>query len=113
MRKNGHKFNAVRTEIDGISFASKAEAKRYGELKMLEKAGEICCLELQPRFDLVVNDVSVGRYVADFRYKIPRACGHHKGVVVEDVKGFRTETYRLKKKLVEAQYGITITEITR
>jgi hypothetical protein len=120
MKRNGHKFNAVRTEVDGHKFASKAEAKRYAELKMLEKAGEITHLKLQPKFDLhvvggYVKDVKIpiGRYVADFEYVIPGYRPLTDKYVVEDVKGMKTDLYKWKKKHVEAQYGITITEITR
>lgn len=125
MRRNGHKFNAVRTEVDGVKFASKAEAKRYGELKMLEKAGRIEALELQPKFPLVTQLTTgtwkgagkavagkfpvIGKYVADFKYFRLEA---PTGWIVEDVKGFKTELYRWKKRHVEAQYGITITEIS-
>ena len=107
-----HKYGAVRTTVDGIQFASKAEAKRYGELKLLEKAGEIHDLRLQPRFPLhaITHSGSerVGDYVADFRYREgPR------GILrIEDVKGMKTALYRWKKKHAEAQYNITITEIT-
>lgn len=107
------KYGAVPTVIDGIRFASKAEARRYQELKMLEKAGEIKGLELQPKFPLMVPecgsgfDVRIGHYIADFRYR-----KGPKGVlVIEDVKGMKTPVYRLKKKMVEAQYGISITEV--
>jgi hypothetical protein len=115
MTRSAHKFNAVRTEVDGVKFASKAEAKRYGELKMLEKAGKIGHLSLQPRYMLLVwdcekkQDVQVGHYVADFSYWDMR----EGKTVVEDVKGVKTPIYRLKKKMVEHRYGITITEITR
>jgi hypothetical protein len=109
-----HKYGAVKTEVDGIVFASKKEAKRYQELKLLEKAGEIHSLKTQPAFDLnvvggFVKDIvtNVGRYVADFDYFDVRADTR----VVEDVKGFKTPLYRWKKKHVEAQYGITITEV--
>jgi hypothetical protein len=110
-----HKYRAKRTEVDGIPFASQKEARRYQELKLLEKAGEIRCLELQPRFPLVVPGVGnggpyerrhLGDYVADFRYADTRK----NAIVVEDVKGFKTPLYRWKKKHVEAQYGITIVE---
>jgi hypothetical protein len=100
-----HKYGAVKTEVDGIVFASKKEAKRYQELKLLRKAGKIAALELQPSFDLVVNGVKVGRYVADFRY------AEQDLEVVEDAKGYKTDIYRLKKKMVEAQYGIEIREV--
>jgi hypothetical protein len=126
MRKNGHKFNAKPTVVDGIRFSSKAEAKRYGELKMLEKAGKIESLELQPVFPLRVllttgsmkgaaqalagEYPTIGKYVADFKYFRNDA---PTGWVIEEVKGFKTPLYRFKKKFVEAQYGIKVTEITR
>ena len=115
MRRNGHKFNAVKTTVDNITFASKAEAKRYGELKLLEKAGEIRYLRLQPKFPLVaVQEASgertrVGTYIGDFAYCTPLSAAQ----VVEDVKGFKTALYKWKARHMKAQYGITITEITR
>lgn len=126
LRGRSHKYGAVRTEVDGHSFASKAEARRYGELKLLEKAGKIEGLELQPKFALVTQLTTgtfrgaglahagkfpvIGHYVADFKYfRLEPPTGW----VVEDVKGFKTELYRWKKKHVEAQYGIEITEIGR
>jgi hypothetical protein len=111
--RNGHKYGAVRTAVDGVTFASKAEARRYAELKMREKAGEIRDLELQPKFPLCVRNRSqydddlIGVYVADFRYRE----GPNGILRIEDVKGMKTALYRWKKKHVEAQYGITITEI--
>src|SRR5690606_369436 len=50
------KYRNVRTTVDGITFDSKREAERYGELKTMEAAGVISDLELQPRFPLTVND---------------------------------------------------------
>ena len=118
MRRNGHKFNAVRTEVDGHSFASKAEARRYSELKLLEKAGEIRSLTLQPVFPIRAHgqgfsEKPIANYRGDFGYEESytlngRLCWRY---VVEDVKGVKTAVYRLKKKLVEAQHGITITEV--
>jgi hypothetical protein len=112
MSKRPHKYRAVPTVIDGIRFASKKEAARYCDLKLLEKAGEIRELELQPRFPLYVCKRQNGElhkvcdYVADFRYRQgPRGI-----LVIEDVKGMRTPTYRLKRKMVEAQYGFEIME---
>ena len=101
------KYGAKPTIVDGVRFASQAEARRYGHLKMLERAGTICDLELQPRFPLLVNRIKVCTYVADFRYRFS-------GVpvpVVEDVKGVQTPIYRLKKKMLLAQDGIIITEV--
>lgn len=74
--------------------------RRYAELKMLERAGEISELELQPRFELCPA-TKHGRaifYVADFRYR------ENGEVIVEDVKGHKTEVYKLKKKLLLAKY---------
>ena len=105
-----NKYGAIRTEVDGITFASKAEARRYSQLRLLEQAGEIAYLELQPAYPLVVNGLSVGRYVADFRY-LDRVTGEW---VTEDVKGgaaTKTAVYRLKAKLVKALYGITVAEV--
>lgn len=105
----------ARRTVDGHLFASKAEAKRYSELKLLEKAGEIERLEVQRVFQLTVNydpewpedaDV-IGNYVADFAYYDTKT----KQLVVEDVKGFRTPLYKWKKKHCELQFGIQIREI--
>ena len=115
-----HKYHAQPTEVDGYRFASTKEARRYGELKLLERAGEIHGLTLQPRYELSVDNgdypedgrgrsIPLGVYVADFRYFRKGAEGTE--LVIEDVKGFKTPLYRWKKKHVEAQYGITITEV--
>ena len=104
-----HKYNAVRTWEQGHWFASKREAARYQELLLAEKAGEITELELQPRFDLLAwradSAPKVAVYVADFRYQ------EEGQSVIEDSKGVRTAVYKLKKRFVEAQYGITIVEV--
>lgn len=110
--KAWHKYGAVATTVDGITFASKAEAKRYCELKLLQKAGVVRNLTLQVPLVLSAgNDrrTSVGKYVADFVYE--ELVGQDWCHRVEDVKGFKTPLYRWKKKHVEAQYGITITEV--
>jgi len=98
------KYGAVKTEVDGIVFDSKKEARRYLELKTMEKAGVISALELQPSFDLVVNGVKIGKYKGDFRYVVNGT------YVVEDCKGMKTPVYRLKKKLMLALHSITILE---
>lgn len=87
--------------IDGLRFASRAEAKRYGELKLLERAREIGCLECQPRYPLKVNGKLIATYVADFFY-FER--GEEARAVVEDQKGFETPVFKLKEKLFRALY---------
>lgn len=101
------KYNASKVMIDGHRFDSQREAKRYEELKQREAAGKIAQLELQPRFELQPafryrgEAVRKIEYVADFRY-LDYERG---GLVVEDVKGMKTDVYRLKRKLFLAKYG--------
>lgn len=102
-----NKYRNVPTVVDNIRFASKAEAKRYRDLKLLEAGGKIGDLECQPRIPLVVNGVKVGVYVADFSY-FDAESGM---VVLEDVKGVRTPLFKLKKALVKALYGREIVEV--
>ena len=108
------KYKAKPTVIDGVRFASKAEADRYCYLRLLLQAGKISNLELQPKYTIKINGEKICDYVADFRYFTPNngpqdQVGH---LVVEDVKGTKTPVYRLKKKLVEALYpGVKIEEI--
>lgn len=101
------KYHARRTEADGIMFDSKAEARRYSELRLMERAGLVTGLELQPCYPIAVNGKRVALYKADFRYQDSEG-----NTITEDVKGVRTPTYRLKKKLVEALYDIAITEVS-
>jgi len=101
-----HKYRAKATTIDGHAFPSRAEAGRYGELQLLEKAGAIRNLKCQPSFSLDVNGVHIANYRADFRYVDVRT-----GVaVIEDKKGLRTDVYRIKKRLMKACLGIDVQE---
>jgi len=108
--KRGNKYGAVRTTVDGITFDSKAEAARYRDLRMMERAGIIRDLELQPVFPLIINDQKVGRYIGDYRYYDKEK----EQVIVEDVKSSATRTavYRLKVKIVAALYGVDVQEVT-
>ena len=103
------KYRNVKTVVDGITFDSLKESRRYGELKLLEKSGRISGLEVQPAFRIVVNNCLICTYKADFRYvtDTPHASGQ---VVIEDCKGFLTPVYRLKKKLMLAVHGISVVE---
>ena len=102
-----NKYGAIPTHLDGLAFDSKAEARRYQELKLMQAAGEIKHLECQPRYPLIVNGVRVGEYRGDFRYT-ETATGR---IVTEDVKGVRTQVYALKKRLMLALYGIEVVEV--
>lgn len=102
------KYNNVRTTTDGIKFDSKKESARYLQLKLLERHGSVRNIRLQVPYDCLVAGVKVCRYKADFVYEL-----REKGAwreVVSDVKGYRTQVYMLKKKLVEALFNIKITE---
>ena len=100
--KARHKYNAVRSEADGISFASKKEKNRYLELELLKKAGEILFFLRQTPLHLPGN----AKYYCDFM------CFWKDGsITFEDVKGFKTDIYKLKKKIVEATYPINIIEL--
>lgn len=89
------KYRAIPTLVDGIRFASKAEAARYSELKLLQQAGQVQWFIRQPSFDLPAGL----RYVADFLVRWADG-----SVSVEDVKGMETEVFKMKRKLFEQQY---------
>ena len=98
------KYRNKKTQVDMYVFDSAKEAQRYRELKLLERAGEISNLELQPRFLLQESFKKNGKtyrkidYVADFKYI-------EKGKTkVEDVKGLQTDVFKIKHKLFEKKY---------
>lgn len=123
-----NKYNAKKVSVDGIEFDSKKEAKRYQELLLLQKAGEIYMLERQKVYELLPaqrEPDTVGKrggvikgklleraveYVADFVYT-----NKNGETVVEDVKGFREggayAVFVLKRKLMLYRYGIKIIEV--
>ena len=122
------KYHSIATCIDGISFDSRKEARRYQELKLLEKAGRISNLEMQVPFELVpaqygeceeiyTKGAHKGEckrgaciekavtYKADFMYI------EDGKIVVEDTKGVKTKDYIIKRKLMLYVHGIRIKEI--
>jgi hypothetical protein len=99
-----NKYSNKPVIVDGHRFPSRREANRYAELKLMEKAGIIEGLCLQVPFPIEVNGQVVTRYKADFTYT------QNGKLVVEDCKGFKTDIYRLKAKMVKAQYGLEILE---
>ena len=102
------KYKAKKVKLDGYNFDSQAEAKHYWHtLKPQLERGEISHLEVHPSYTIEIDGVKICKYMADFRYFSGRSR------IVEDVKGFKTPVYRLKKKLVEAMYpGTKILEIS-
>lgn len=110
------KYGAIKTEIDGITFASKAEAAEYSRLKLLERTGKITGLELQPAFPIVIDGAAVkiknrkghGRKIValmDFAY-FDMETGKR---VILDVKGMDTPVSRIKRALVESIYKVDVT----
>lgn len=93
---------------DGTVYDSKKEYKRHMELMLLQRAGEISDLKRQVPYELIPKQDGerAVTYVADFVYKDART-GEE---VVEDCKGFKTEVYKLKRKMLRYKYGIKILE---
>lgn len=119
------KYGNKKTPIDGHIFDSKKEAERYIQLRAMQKQGDISGLELQKKFiliptqrgpdiigprggrkpgELIFSEIS---YTADFVYYDERS----KGFVVEDVKGYRTDVYKLKKAMMYWIHGIEVREV--
>jgi hypothetical protein len=98
------KYGNVKAEAGGMLFASKRERSRWIDLRLQEKAGAITKLQRQVVYPIVVNDFKVCDYIADFVYERSGA------LMVEDAKGYRTEVYLLKKKLMRAVHGVEILE---
>lgn len=105
------KYNAKGKHIDGIWFASSAEADRYLQLVELEKQGRIENLRCQVKYAVALNNVHICNYIADFAYTVVDDLGRTLRDNVEDVKGMVMDLYKLKRKLVEAQHSIRIIEI--
>ena len=107
--KKKPKYRNHKVRLDGRTFASKLEAGRYVDLKLMEKAGLIHGLRCQVSFRLEINSLLVCRYIADFCYFMKGSLVQ----VVEDAKGYQTPEYLLKKKLMLAIHGITIQEFRK
>lgn len=107
------KYHNKKVKYDGYTFDSIREKNYYIKLKLLEKAGKIKELELQKEYELQpsykLNNKTSRKitYRADFTYKTTKDDKMH----VIDVKGFKTDVYKLKKKLFEYKYRIEIEEI--
>lgn len=104
--KRPSKYGNRKTVLAGKTFASAAEARRWGELQLMERAKLIRDLRCQVPFPLIWNGVKIASYVADFTY-VDAATGAE---VIEDVKGVRTQAYRIKAKMMAAD-GKPIKEV--
>ena len=106
------KYHNTKTEYKGILFDSQKEAQRYAILLVLEQVGEIDNLRRQVKYTLITGQRwSNGKkhrdtnYIADFVYE------RNGETIVEDVKGFRTQAYKIKKELMKDRHGIEILEV--
>ena len=111
------KYNATPTVVDGIRFASMKEARRYGELKLLQQAGQIAHLRCHPRYEIIPSFERNGEkhraahYTADFEYR-DLVTGEF---VAEDVKGGKatqTAAFNLRAKLFRLRYPDYVLRIT-
>lgn len=109
-----NKMKNRKVKLDGITFDSVLEAKRYRELKMLERAGEITDLRLQVKYRLIPSQYCGNKcverpvdYYADFVYVTKDGIE-----IVEDAKGMKTKDYIIKRKLMLYVHGITVKEVT-
>jgi hypothetical protein len=120
------KFHSKKITVGGITFDSKKEYRRYCELILLERAGQIQNLELQKVFELIpVQYETFERYgkngnrLKDGSRCIEKACVYKADfvytengkTVVEDTKGFKTKDYIIKRKLMLHIHGIRIREV--
>jgi hypothetical protein len=121
-KKKKSKYGNKKVIIDRIKFDSQKEGNRYIELKQKERLGLIFDLklqvkyELQPSFKINGKTIRAMNYIADFVYR--ETIKNEEGTrelkyktIVEDTKGYRTDVYKLKKKLFMHKYGIEIEEV--
>lgn len=112
------KYGSRKVIRDGMKFDSVKEYRRFEELSLLEKAGAICHLERQVKFVLIPAQYEE-RKGTEKRKCIERECAYFADfvyyqngeMVVEDTKGYKTEAYRIKRKLMLYIHGIKIKEI--
>ena len=102
------KYGNTKIRVDGRLFDSKAEAARWQELSLLERAGEITELERQVEYELIPKQKGerAVKYIADFRY-----VDNEGKTVVEDTKGVKTPVWIIKRKLMLRVHGIRVREV--
>lgn len=128
MRWRRNKYGNKKVRLDGFLFLSLVEAERYGELKLLQQAGQIEGLAVHPAFTLTINEKYVGDAEFDFSYfRITTAHSEHSftiehDFIIEEVKGkdqktgrlvTDTELSRFKRRVFEALYNKTVTVVEK
>lgn len=105
-RNSASKMGNARVFFDNFWFMSQREADRWQELKLLQTAGHIKELRRQVPYKLTSHDQFICRYVADYEYV------EDGKLVVEDSKGFQTAVFKIKWKMLQAQYPGLVCKIT-
>lgn len=98
--QRGSKYGNYEKEYNGQIYHSKKEAGWARELDLLIRAKKIKSYERQVRFSIDVNGYHICNYIADFV-----VTDNLDEKIIEEVKGFETDVFRLKWKLMEALYG--------
>lgn len=126
MRINYNKYHSKKTTVNGIEFDSRKESRRYQDLLLLERAGAIRNLQRQVKFVLIPAQCETferygknGQKLQDGQRTLERECSYVADfvyqmdgeMVVEDTKGFRTNDYIIKRKLMLYIHGIRIKEV--
>ena len=106
-----NKYHNKKITIDGILFDSKREGNYYTKLKLMQNAGLIWNLELQKKYILQASFTFNGKKIREISYYADFVYEDKDGLHVIDTKGYRTDTYKLKKKLFIKKYGVDIEEI--
>lgn len=113
-KRKRNKFGARKTQIDGFTFDSLAEANHYRELRLREQAGEITDLKLQPEYLLhpAFKDRDGKNHRAIY-YRTDFSYNEQGRRIVEDFKGFETEVFRIKRKLFLFKYPELVLRVTK
>ena len=99
------RYYAKKTRVDGYLFDSKMEARRYEQLKLLERAKTIERLAVHPKWEINLDKTWICDVEMDFSYM------ENGKVVIEDVKGHDNVLSKLKRRLFEAKYGLQVTVV--
>lgn len=111
MTKQREKYHNTRIDTEWGKFDSKKEYKRWLELQKLQEAGWIFNLQRQVKFDLIPAQKAENGTLRGVFYKADFVYIKDGEIVVEDVKGYKTPEYKLKRKMMLYLLGIDIREI--
>lgn len=106
-----NKYFNKKVVIDGIKFDSKKEANYYTKLKLMQNAGVIWDLEVQRKYVLQKAFTFNGKTIREISYYADFVYEDKNGIHVVDTKGYRTDVYKMKKKMFIKKYGIEIEEV--